>query len=83
MKQVFKPWEVTDELPRLEYELASLPESTLVLELLHKAAYRTGLGYSLFAPKHQIGKINTETVSVAGLAKLCRVIQIMFSTVCL
>ncbi|XP_076680096.1 ubiquinol-cytochrome c reductase core protein 2 isoform X2 [Andrena cerasifolii] len=62
VKQVFKPWEVSDELPRLEYELASLPESTLVLELLHKAAYRTGLGYSLFSPKHQLGKINTETL---------------------
>ena len=62
VKQVFKPWEVSDELPRLEYEIATLPESTQVLELLHKAAYRTGLGYSIFAPKHQIGKINTETL---------------------
>ncbi|XP_031845875.1 ubiquinol-cytochrome c reductase core protein 2 isoform X2 [Nomia melanderi] len=61
-KQVFKPWEISDELPRLEYELSSLPETTLILELLHKAAYRTGLGYSLFSPKHQLGKIGTETL---------------------
>ncbi|XP_043260521.1 cytochrome b-c1 complex subunit 2, mitochondrial [Colletes gigas] len=61
-KQVFKPWEVTDQLPRMEYELASVPDSTMVLELLHKAAYRTGLGYSLYTPKHQLGKIGTETL---------------------
>lgn len=63
-KQVFKPWEISDELPRMQYELSSLPDTTLVLELLHKAAYRTGLGYSLFSPKYQLGKIDTETVSV-------------------
>ncbi|XP_076623797.1 ubiquinol-cytochrome c reductase core protein 2 [Colletes latitarsis] len=61
-KQVFKPWEVSDQLPRMEYELASLPDSTVVLELLHKAAYRTGLGYSLYTPKHQLGKIGSETL---------------------
>lgn len=61
-KQVFKPWEISDQAPRLEYEVESVPETTLVLELLHKAAFRTGLGYSLFTPKHQIGKIGTETL---------------------
>lgn len=55
---------MSDELPRLQYELSSLPEMTLVLELLHKAAYRTGLGYSLFSPKYQLGKIGTETVNL-------------------
>ncbi|CAK9834466.1 Cytochrome b-c1 complex subunit 2, mitochondrial [Anthophora retusa] len=61
-KQVFKPWEVSDQLPRLKSELASLPEATLVLELLHKAAYRNGLGNSLFAPENQLGKIGSETL---------------------
>lgn len=61
-KQVFKPWEVSDQVPRLQYELASLSDTTLVLELLHKAAYRTGLGNSLFCPKRQIGKIGSETL---------------------
>lgn len=61
-KQVFKPWEVSDQTPRLQYELASISETTLVVELLHKAAYRRGLGYSIFSPKHQIGKIGTETL---------------------
>lgn len=32
------------------------------MDLLHKAAFRTGLGNSLFIPKFQIGKISTETL---------------------
>lgn len=63
-KQIFKPWEVADELPRLKYELFSLSDTVLILELLHKAAYRNGLGYSLFCPEHQLGKIGTESVSM-------------------
>lgn len=61
-QQVFKPWEISDQLPRLRYELSMIPETTRIMELLHKAAYRTGLGYSLYSPKRQLGKINTETV---------------------
>jgi len=61
-QQVFKPWEISDQLPRLRYELSMIPETTRVMELLHKAAYRTGLGYSLYSPKRQLGKINTETL---------------------
>lgn len=63
-KQIFKPWEIADELPRLKYELFSLSDAVLILELLHKAAYRSGLGYSLFCPEHQLGKIGTEGVSI-------------------
>ncbi|XP_029672165.1 cytochrome b-c1 complex subunit 2, mitochondrial [Formica exsecta] len=61
-QQVFKPWEIADQLPRLRYELSMIPETTRVMELLHKAAYRTGLGYSLYSPKRQLGKINTESL---------------------
>ncbi|XP_066595811.1 cytochrome b-c1 complex subunit 2, mitochondrial [Prorops nasuta] len=61
-KQVFKPWEISDQIPRMRYELSTLPETTRILELLHKAAYRTGLGYSLYAPKRQLGKICDETL---------------------
>ncbi|XP_017885018.1 cytochrome b-c1 complex subunit 2, mitochondrial [Ceratina calcarata] len=62
-KQVFKPWEVSDELPRLKYELATLPDTAVVIDLLHKAAFRnSGLGNSLFCSPHQVGKINSETL---------------------
>lgn len=30
--------------------------------MLHKAAYRKGLGNSIFCPKHNLGKISTETL---------------------
>lgn len=63
-QQVFKPWEISDQLPRLRYELSTIPETTRVMELLHKAAYRTGLGYSLYSPKRQLGRISTETVRI-------------------
>ncbi|KAL0118008.1 hypothetical protein PUN28_008998 [Cardiocondyla obscurior] len=61
-QQAFKPWEISDQLPRLRYELSMIPETTRIMELLHKAAFRTGLGYSLYSPKRQLGKINTETL---------------------
>ncbi|KAG7209873.1 hypothetical protein KM043_011475 [Ampulex compressa] len=61
-QQAFKPWEVSDEIPRLRYELSTLPETSRIIELLHKAAYRNGLGYSLFSPKRQLGKIGSETL---------------------
>ncbi|XP_033335761.2 ubiquinol-cytochrome c reductase core protein 2 [Megalopta genalis] len=61
-KQVFKPWEVSDELSRLQYELSTLPNIVILLEQLHKAAYHTGLGHSLYSPKRQLGKIGSETL---------------------
>nr|CAD7257887.1 unnamed protein product [Timema shepardi] len=61
-KQVFKPWEVLDLLPRLKYELAGIPPQVRVLDLLNKAAYRTGLGNTLFCPKRLVGNHNSETV---------------------
>ncbi|CAD6241873.1 GSCOCG00009350001-RA-CDS [Cotesia congregata] len=61
-RQVFKPWEVNDLSPRLRYELSAVPEATRLLELLHKAAYRTGLGYSLYSPKRHIDKISSESL---------------------
>ncbi|KAJ8895011.1 hypothetical protein PR048_000320 [Dryococelus australis] len=61
-KHVFKPWELSDSLPRLRYELATIPVEVRTLDLLHKAAFRTGLGNTLFCPKPLIGKHSTETL---------------------
>lgn len=60
--QLFKPWEITDSLPRLRVDLANVSQQVRAIELLHRAAYRTGLGNSLFCPKYQIGKLSTETL---------------------
>lgn len=61
-QQVFKPWELRDLTDRIRYELASLRPEVKVLDLLHKAAYRRGLGNSLFMPEYAVGKISSETL---------------------
>ncbi|KDR21194.1 cytochrome b-c1 complex subunit 2, mitochondrial [Zootermopsis nevadensis] len=61
-KQVFKPWELSDNIPRLKYELASLSPYAQLLDLLHRAAYRTGLGNSLFCPDYLVGSHSTESL---------------------
>lgn len=56
-KQVFKPWEIKDLNPRMKLDLAVLKDKphVIVLEQLHKAAFRNGLGNSLYSPSHFIG----------------------------
>jgi ubiquinol-cytochrome c reductase core subunit 2 len=65
VKPVFKPWEVSDNTPRLKLDLALLHQQPqlLVLENLHKAAYRTGLGNSLYSPEHMIGEHEPEMLA--------------------
>lgn len=60
--QAFKPWEISDSLPRLKVDLANVSDQVRAIELLHRAAYRTGLGNSIFSPDYQVGKISSETL---------------------
>ena len=60
--QIFKPWEIADSLPRLKVDLANVSDQVRAVELLHRAAYRTGLGNSIFCPDYQVGKVSTETL---------------------
>jgi len=60
--QMFKPWELGDSMPRMKVELALVPPATLTTELLHQAAFRTGLGNSLYCPAHMVGKHGTATM---------------------
>lgn len=56
----FRPWELKEEvLTRLLDEVYGLDDSTIAVELLHKAAFRHGLGNSLYAPKYMAGKHKT------------------------
>jgi ubiquinol-cytochrome c reductase core subunit 2 len=61
-KQNFRPWEVEETLPRLKAERITLAPEIRVLELLHKAAFRKGLGYSLYSPKSRVGKNNHDVL---------------------
>lgn len=58
----FKPWEVSDNLPRLRYEVGSLTPQAHLMEMLHKVAFRRGLGNSLFMSPDIIGCHSSELV---------------------
>lgn len=58
----FKPWEISDSVPRLKVELDCIPDQVKAVELLHKAAFRQGLGNSVFCPRFQAGRISSETL---------------------
>ncbi|CAH0546911.1 unnamed protein product [Brassicogethes aeneus] len=61
-QQVFKPWEVAENTGRLHLDIATRPLQVRAIDLLHKAAFRTGLGNSMFIPKFHIGKISSESL---------------------
>lgn len=56
----FKPWQVSDNRPRIKYELSTLTPQARTLDILHKAAFRTGLGNSLYAKKDHVDDIDPE-----------------------
>lgn len=58
----FKPWELSDNKWRLSLDLAEQSDQSKATELLHKAAYRTGLGNSLYAPEYMLGKLKPAVV---------------------
>ncbi|CAB3259865.1 unnamed protein product [Arctia plantaginis] len=60
--QEFRPWELDDNLSRLKYDIAALPPQVRAVDLLHKAAFRRGLGNSLFISPRRIGKISSESL---------------------
>lgn len=60
--QVFKPWELAELTPVIRNELARLPAEVQAVELLHKAAFRGGLGNSVFCPDYLVGKHSSETM---------------------
>ena len=54
----FKPWEIPDVTRRLGIHIANIDPAERAIELLHKAAYREGLGNSIYCPPHMVSKIN-------------------------
>ncbi|XP_037938366.1 cytochrome b-c1 complex subunit 2, mitochondrial [Teleopsis dalmanni] len=60
IEPTFKPWELSDSIGRVKYQVASVPPQVRAVELMHKAAFRTGLGNSIYIPKFQIGKLSSE-----------------------
>ena len=60
---LYKPWEVQRTLPRLKLELATRTPATQALELLHSAAFRSGLGNSLYWLNHKVSGHGTANLS--------------------
>ncbi len=52
--QAFNEWEVKDAAQRLNFELSEMAPTAKVNELLHRAAFRTGLGNSMFVQEHNV-----------------------------
>ncbi|OWR53790.1 ubiquinol-cytochrome c reductase core protein II [Danaus plexippus plexippus] len=60
--QEFRPWELSDNVSRLKFDILSLSPQVRAVDLLHKAAFRRGLGNSLFIAPKKIGKISSESL---------------------
>ncbi|CAG9561189.1 unnamed protein product [Danaus chrysippus] len=60
--QEFRPWELSDNVSRLKFDILSLSPQVRAVDLLHKAAFRRGLGNSLFISPKKIGKISSESL---------------------
>jgi len=62
-KQAFKPWEVAEGLEhslKQEMDMVAAEPHKLAVELAHKAAYRKGLGRSIYAPAHALKTLNSD-----------------------
>jgi len=62
-KQAFKPWEVEAALPRhlkTEVSLIGTEPHKLAIELAHRAAYKTGLGRSIYSSEFGMKKLNAD-----------------------
>ncbi|XP_065826787.1 cytochrome b-c1 complex subunit 2, mitochondrial-like [Oscarella lobularis] len=59
---IFQPWEVADQTRLVQLELAMAAQSPHVgiVEDLHKAAFRSTLGNSLYCLPHVVGRINPD-----------------------
>merc|ERR1712172_340948 len=57
--QSFKPWELERNVPRMKLELATKNPAADAVEMLHQAAFRSGLGNSLYCAPHKVGSHST------------------------
>jgi ubiquinol-cytochrome c reductase core subunit 2 len=64
-KPVYFPWEIADSTPQFLLDLGLLAENPMaqLSEALHQAAFRDGLGRSLYMPKHKVGSYTSEQLA--------------------
>lgn len=61
-QQLFKPWELADTTKYIKGDLARVSAPVRAVDLLHRAAFQTELGNSIFCAKHHVGKLSPETL---------------------
>ncbi|CAO4387072.1 unnamed protein product [Caenorhabditis nigoni] len=65
----FKPWEIEDVLPTMRADNGFRTAYDLVVDQIHKAAYRNGgLGNSVYAPCSKIGAICTNSLTAFAVS---------------
>ncbi|EDW68605.1 cytochrome b-c1 complex subunit 2, mitochondrial [Drosophila virilis] len=62
LQPAFKPWELKDNAKTLHNQLDAVTTEERAIELVHKAAFRRGLGNSIYIPRFQLGKISSESL---------------------
>ncbi|XP_062540819.1 cytochrome b-c1 complex subunit 2, mitochondrial [Armigeres subalbatus] len=60
--QIFKPWELADLTTLIKADIARVPVEVQAVESLHKAAFHSGLGNSVYCPSYNAGKHSSETL---------------------
>lgn len=61
-RQVFKPWELADLTAVIKGDLGRVTPQVRAVDLLHRAAFRSELGNSIFCAKYNVGRISSETL---------------------
>ncbi|KAM8710859.1 hypothetical protein ACLKA7_017480 [Drosophila subpalustris] len=62
LQPAFKPWELKDNSKTLHSQLDAVTTEQRAIELVHKAAFRRGLGNSIYIPRFQLGRISSESL---------------------
>ncbi|EDV95791.1 cytochrome b-c1 complex subunit 2, mitochondrial [Drosophila grimshawi] len=62
LQPAFKPWEIKDNAKTLHNQLDAVTTEERAIELVHKAAFRRGLGNSIYMPRFQLGKLSPESL---------------------
>ena len=63
----FKSWEIPDATRRVGLDVSAIDPAVRATELLHKAAYREGLGNSLYSPQHMVGFKNNRIYLLSNM----------------
>ena len=67
----FKPWNTNDTLSSVDHDVSSMTTFDILIENLHKAAYREGgMGNSIISPSYNVGKISHQVMANYGKSRL-------------